>query len=289
LCTAGEIVFYRALSPTRFHKTRIAPTPSGYLHEGNAAAFLLTAALSSRYQARVLLRIDDLDEDRVRPHFIRHIFETLAALKIDWQEGPRNESELSTQWSQRHRLPFYMQALDQLREEGKVFACTCSRSSILALGGEGSYPGTCLHKALPLDTPGASWRLNTEKVLPLTVKRPGLPEWKGLLPSSQQFFIVCRKDGIPAYHLASLVDDVHFAIDLLVRGEDLWESTLAQHYLAGRLGFFPFTEASFVHHPLLLNTEGEKLSKSSGAKAVEGFDGGLDALRSIAESWANTW
>jgi glutamyl-tRNA synthetase len=89
------------------------------------------------------------------------------------------------------------------------------------------------------------------------------------LPDEMKNFMVRRKDGVPAYQLASLVDDLHFGIDFIVRGADLWPSTLAQHYLAKQLGEASFSAIRFYHHPLLKNEQGEKLSKSAGAFSVK--------------------
>src|ERR1700755_812419 len=110
-----------------FKKTRIAPTPSGFLHLGNAYSFALTAALAEKYGAKILLRIDDLDRERVQKEYVQDIFDTLNFLELPWDEGPRNVMELERDWSQIHRMGLYKEALDLLREEGDLFACNCSR------------------------------------------------------------------------------------------------------------------------------------------------------------------
>ncbi len=115
-----------------FRRTRIAPTPSGYLHLGNVLSFALTAALARRSGASILLRIDDLDRERVSREYVEDIFETLNFLGIPWDEGPRNVGEYERAWSQVHRLGMYREALERLRERRKVFACDCSRSTAIA-------------------------------------------------------------------------------------------------------------------------------------------------------------
>lgn len=245
---------------TPFRKTRIAPTPSGYLHAGNALNFLVTAALAERAGATLLLRIDDLDRERYRPAYVADIFETLHFLKIKWQEGPKNIADFEERWSQQHRMDLYNGGLKKLRESGRVFACTCSRTQISSCN--------CGQKKLPLDTPGASWRLITDET-PITVKELDGNITTAPLPAEIKNFVVRRKDGVPAYQLASVVDDLHFGIDFIVRGDDLWPSTLAQHYLAKMLGEEKFAEISFLHHPLLTSATGEKLSKSAGALSVK--------------------
>jgi glutamyl/glutaminyl-tRNA synthetase len=242
-----------------FRKTRIAPTPSGYLHLGNVLSFVLTAALARRAGAAIFLRIDDLDRERVSRDYVEDIFETLTFLGIPWDEGPRNFAEYERVYSQVHRLELYREALQQLRAEGKLFACDCSRATILRESPEGVYPGTCRDRGLSLDGEGCSWRIRTEGAV--------LPEGVAL-PAEMTDFVVRRKDGCPAYQLTSILDDLYYGIDLVVRGEDLWPSTLAQQWLAGQLGRSAFGGIGFFHHPLLMAAKGEKLSKSAGADSV---------------------
>ncbi|WP_165871537.1 glutamate--tRNA ligase family protein [Flaviaesturariibacter flavus] len=252
----------------RFLKTRIAPTPSGFLHLGNALSFLLTQQLAEAHGARILLRIDDMDRARVRPEYVQDVFDTLRFLGIGWDEGPRGAGDFEQHWSQLRRLELYNEALRQLANEGAVFACNCSRADILRVSPDCSYPGTCRARMLPLDTPGAAWRLRTDDEEPLTVFLRNKENVRAALPAAQRDFIVRKKDGFPAYQLSSVADDRHFGIDFVVRGEDLWDSTLAQLYLARRLGWNDFCRTTFVHHGLIADDSGEKLSKSAGATSI---------------------
>ncbi len=254
-----------------FTKTRIAPTPSGFLHAGNALNFLLAAALAKRFGAGLLLRIDDLDKPRIRPEYIDDIFETLQFLGIRCNEGPQDSAGLAAAWSQQHRMPLYTDALAVLKARGRVFACTCSRTQQAAC--------TCRQKALPLEAPNTSWRLLTTEE-PMAVKQADGRFLTAALPPQMKDFMVRRKDGLPAYQLASVVDDLHFGIDFIVRGEDLWPSTLAQLQLAQMLEKPAFGNIAFHHHRLLKNDQGEKLSKSAGAASVRHWRG--DG-RSVAE------
>ncbi|QJD94644.1 tRNA glutamyl-Q synthetase [Mucilaginibacter robiniae] len=253
-----------------FNKTRIAPTPSGFLHLGNVLSFSLTAALARKTNASILLRIDDLDRERANPLYVQDIFDTLNFLEIPWDEGPRNFQEFKSDWSQVHRLPHYQQALQQLKENRAVFACTCSRSQLRQPGGsEGIYPGTCRDHTVFNDTVNANWRLLTDVVTPLFVRTLPCSELiQATLPDSMQDFVIKKKDGYPAYQLASMIDDLHFGVDLIVRGEDLWPSTLAQLYLAQQLGNNNFASCTFLHHRLLNEPTGQKLSKSAGATSI---------------------
>jgi len=249
-------------SPTlHFSKTRIAPTPSGYLHLGNALSFALTASLAKKYGAKILLRIDDLDRGRVNPQYVQDIFDTLNFLEIPWDEGPRNMQEYENAWSQLHRMDTYQNALQQLKESGAVYACTCSRTQI--------HTCTCRDKDISLDTENVSWRLRTnhERELSITTLNEGIIKPK--LPAEMKDFMVKKKDGYPAYQLTSLIDDLHFGIDLIVRGEDLWPSTVAQHYLAEALQQPGFQKITFHHHPLIMESGDKKLSKSAGATSIK--------------------
>ncbi|HXB95072.1 MAG TPA: glutamate--tRNA ligase family protein [Puia sp.] len=245
-------------------RTRIAPTPSGFLHVGNVLSFSLTVALARREGASVLLRIDDLDRERVQPEYLEDIFETLRFLKIPWDEGPANALAFERAYSQLHRMELYEKALLALRASGSVFACTCSRAQL-----RDGYSCGCRDKGLSLDTVGASWRLSTSPSSVVAVKTWDRGIVEAALPVEVQDFVVRKKGGFPAYQLTSLVDDIYYGVDLVVRGEDLWPSTLAQQYLASLLpGAEGFRSATFYHHGLLEDAGGGKLSKSAGATSI---------------------
>ncbi len=247
-----------------FAKTRIAPTPSGFLHLGNVLSFAITAALAEKTGAKILLRIDDLDRARTNKLYVHDIFDTLNFLEIPWDEGPRSVKDFEDGYSQIHRMAIYHSALQLLAGEGKVFACTCSRRQLA-----NDEPCTCFKRQIPLTRENASWRL-------ITANRP-VPAVKSFdgnvihaaLPTEMHDFIVKKKDGFPAYQLTSLIDDLFYGVDLVVRGEDLWASTLAQHQLASALGEDNFGDVTFYHHPLLMETPGKKLSKSAGATSIK--------------------
>jgi glutamyl/glutaminyl-tRNA synthetase len=251
-----------------FRKTRLAPTPSGLLHLGNVYSFALTAALAKKTGAAILLRIDDLDQERVQPAYVQDVFDTLRFMRIPWQEGPENAEDFEWHYSQLKRMHLYQQALEQLKESGLVYACTCSRAQVARSNTAGTYPGTCRHRNLPLESKEACWRLNTERAGEIIIKNINGIITKAVFPGGMQDFVVRKKDGFPAYQLASLVDDVHFGIDLVVRGEDLWPSTLVQLHLASLLGLKSFTQAAFYHHPLIMTGPDKKLSKSAGDTSI---------------------
>ncbi len=238
----------RTIGP--YSRLRIAPTPSGFLHLGNAVNFVLnwlTARLHP--QARLLVRIDDLDAERKRPEYVQNIFDTLRNLGLDWDEGPRSPEDLERQWAQHLRLPLYEKLLQTLRQRGHLFACAKSRRELAPFGGD--YPEAFRHQPYGLDDVDVAWRIRTP-----------LPHQPEIMPPD---FVVRRRDGIPAYQTASVADDVFFGITHVIRGQDLWPSTRAQQYLAQCAGLTAFERIAFLHHPLLTDECGRKLSKSAGA------------------------
>ena len=257
-------------SKHRITKTRLAPTPSGFLHAGNAFSFVLTWLLARQTGGSLLLRIDDLDSDRVRPAYIADVFETLHWLGLDWDDGPRNPEEFAERFSQTHRLGLYHDLLRRLRTETDlVYACDCSRAKILKNAPNGLYPGTCRHRNLPLDAPGVAWRIRVPENAHITPNDIRRKDETCNVAALMGDFVVRRKDGVPAYQVASLADDLHFGINCIVRGADLLPSTAAQVWLAQLLGADAFANAAFHHHPLLTDETGSKLSKSAGAASLK--------------------
>jgi glutamyl/glutaminyl-tRNA synthetase len=227
-------------------RVRIAPTPSGFLHVGNALNFTLTALVAALHPSgTLLLRIDDLDSARKRPEYVEDIFETLEWLGIKWQEGPSGPTDFEQNWSQRHRLPLYLDTLEQLRALNLVYPCNQSRSGRAIHEPNGTEP-----LPLHLDTPEINWRAKTPPDLAL------------------QQFVVRQRNGDPSYQVASLTDDLHSRITHLIRGEDLRASTEAQQWMASQLGLEAFLAIKSYHHELLKTPDGEKLSKSAGAAAL---------------------
>ncbi len=241
------------------HRTRIAPTPSGYLHAGNAVNFLLTRLLATADESDVLLRIDDLDQERVRTEYVEDIFIQLDRLSIHWDRGPRNSDEHYAYWSQQFRLPLYHGLITELRTAKAMFACTCSRANMEHC--------SCATKGTDLDEPEVTWRLHIPGTCPVTFDDHSGPRTVDLSELMRPP-VIRQRNSRPAYQVASLADDLHFGIDLIVRGEDLLPSTACQVYMAHLLGYTAFCEARFIHHRLLTDAAGNKLSKSAGAAAL---------------------
>jgi glutamyl/glutaminyl-tRNA synthetase len=253
------------LTSGHYSKTRIAPTPSGFLHLGNVLSFAVTAAMARKTGAKILLRIDNLDQARVNHEYVQDIFDTLDFLNIPWDEGPRDAAEFESIYSQIYRMNDYNTALQELADKKLVFACVCSRQQI-----SNGVVCICYEKDLSLAAENTCWRLLTDIEAELEIRDFNGGIVKTVLPAEMQNFVVKKKDGFPAYQLTSLVDDLFYGIDLIVRGQDLWPSTLAQLTLANVIDKGNvFAATTFYHHHLLMETPDKKLSKSAGATSIK--------------------
>lgn len=240
--------FVRTVGPES--KLRLAPTPSGYLHIGNALNFVLNwlaahyggGLVPDRSPATLFLRMDDLDSDRKRPEYVEDVFESLNWLGISWDGEPIFQSAQT-------RSALYAEVLRALRDRGLLFACRKSRRDLEPFAGQ--YPVEFRDQNCSLDADDVAWRIQTPAGFPL-------PD-----------FVVRRRDGIPAYQVASFADDIEMGITHIVRGEDLQPSTTAQLFLAEALSAHAFRSINVLHHPLLLDTTGRKLSKSEDASSLK--------------------
>lgn len=250
-------------------RTRIAPTPSGLLHMGNALSFTMTWALARASAGWLLLRIDDLDVGRRRRSYLEDIFRTLEWLGLDYDAGPSGPDDFLSHYSQHLRMAEYQQALEQLRQAGHLYACTCSRRQIREASANGRYPLTCRSRSLDFSAPQTAWRIRLEE----NARSIAQQEWRAGpqyydLIEGMGDFVVRRKDKLPAYQLASLIDDSRWDINFIVRGKDLHSSSAAQLYLSDKLGLGKFQQSGFWHHDLITDQRGRKLSKSAGAAAM---------------------
>ena len=243
--------------------SRLAPTPSGYLHFGNAFNFLLTYLLVNFHDGVLHLRIDDLDGLRVDRASVEDIFIQLEWLGIDYHFGPSGPDDLYSRFSQQLRKDRYFNAIEVLQKAGHLFACECSRSKIRNSSASKIYPGTCRNKKLNFMKQNQTWRVIVPEKTFVLYKTLTNNKRKIHLTTGIGDFVIRRRDGLPAYQIASLMDDIEMGVNLIVRGADLISSTGAQLLLAKCLNdsFFPATH--FVHHILMKNESGKKLSKSS--------------------------
>jgi glutamyl-tRNA synthetase len=253
-----------------FKLTRFAPTPSGFLHLRNLYSFLVTKVLAEKHGAEILLRIDDLDQDRFREEYTQDIFDTLDFMELGYELGPKNVNEFESEWSQIHRMEQYRAALEELSEKRLVFACDCSRKKIQEMDSSGYYLGHCQDRRIPLDRKEVTWRFNALETDFVSLKSyPSQLDSSLILPTDVAFSVLRKKDQQPTYQVTSLIDDLHFGIDLIVRGQDLYSSSLAQLALAEKLSKPQFLETAFLHHSILKGPKKKKLSKSDGSTSIK--------------------
>ena len=249
--------------------SRLAPTPSGYLHLGNAFSFILTWLLVRRLEGKLQLRIDDLDSARLKRDCLEDIFLQLEWLGPEYDSGPQGPEEHLKHYSQSLKIEGYRETLSSLRELRSLYACQCSRKQYLAISEDGLYPKTCRDKKLDLDQPEITWRFKSEsEALSDEVFFEGSSEEDS---SSKPLgdAVLLRRNGIPSYQIASLVDDMKNRSTLIVRGIDLYPSSLFQQTVAEKLGWATFSEICFVHHSLLKDSTGKKYAKSEGAYSLK--------------------
>jgi glutamyl-tRNA synthetase len=251
---------------------RLAPSPTGRLHLGNAWAFLL-AWLAARAQGgQVVLRLEDIDPDRSRPEFAAGILEDLRWLGLDWDEGPDVGGPFGP-YEQSRRLDAYAEALDRLERLGRTYPCFCTRKELRQLAGaphaemadDGSpvYPGTCREltaaerEALARQGRKPSCRLRCDD---LAVAFDDLAAGPQRLTLSEcgGDFALRRSDGVFAYQLAVVLDDIAMGITQVVRGDDILASTPRQIFLHRLFGA---PAPQYAHLPLVQDAAGERLAK----------------------------
>lgn len=263
--------------------TRFAPSPTGYLHVGHAHSALVGWHRARTESGRFLLRIEDIDPQRCRPEYETAILEDLAWLGLDWDGPVRRQSD---------HLADYQAALDRLRDMGLLYPCFCSRKDIAAAvaaphGPEGPvYPGTC--RNLPADLAAArqargdpyALRLDVAKAQALTGPLTFTDEREGTVqarPETLGDVVLARRDAPASYHLCVTVDDHLQGVTLVTRGVDLFHATHIHRVLQAILHL---NVPTYLHHLLLTNAAGERLSKRDGAVAIRAL---RQAGRSAAE------
>lgn len=272
---------------------RFAPSPSGPLHAGSLVAAMASYLDAKAHHGQWLVRIEDIDETRTVADATAAIMDALAVF------GMPHDDEVVVQ-SQRKDL--YQAAFERLH--GLVYPCGCTRREIadsrlgVAADGAAIYPGTCRHGIAPGKT-ARTWRIRVPDANEANELIAFDDRWLG--PLTQHLatevgdFVLKRADGFWAYQIAVVVDDAEQGVTHIVRGTDLLESTGRQIYLQRMLDL-PIP--TYMHVPVVLNELGEKLSKQTGAKALDinnplneliraahFLDLKIDHAPSIAEFW----
>ncbi|MGR3637269.1 MAG: tRNA glutamyl-Q(34) synthetase GluQRS [Shimia sp.] len=256
--------------------TRFAPSPTGPLHLGHAYSALLAHDTARSKGGRFLLRIDDLDQSRARPHWEQQIYDDLTWLGIKWNGAVRRQSD---------HFPDYAETLETLRAAGLTFECKCTRRDIdnaasapqegvPEFGPDGRiYPGTCRERNLSRDDATCT-RLNMVKASQSTsahFTETG-PAFTGThvlssrdLQTTIGDVVLARRNMAASYHLSVVLDDVATGVTHVIRGEDLFEATRI-HVLLQNLLDLP--TPSYHHHSLIRDDAGKRLAKRDDARAI---------------------
>ncbi|MEZ6141434.1 MAG: tRNA glutamyl-Q(34) synthetase GluQRS [Zavarzinella sp.] len=254
-------------------KTRLAPSPTGAQHMGNARTYLINWLFARQQHAEVCLRIEDIDSPRVKQGAAAGILEDFQWLGLDWDGTPTIQSQ---------RIELYQDYFRQLQQKELVYPCTCSRTDIAQaasaphLENEGPvYPGTCQHRTVAdaknLQQPFA-WRFRVAHSPVVHDRFVG--DYPSNISQVGGDFVVWKADGTPAYQLAVVVDDITMNITDVVRGDDLLISTGRQLLLYEA---FQSPPPRWYHVPLVIGPDGRRLAKRHG-------DTRLSALRAAQVS-----
>jgi glutamyl-tRNA synthetase len=242
---------------------RLAPTPSGGLHLGNARTFLVAWLSARAAGGRIVLRIDDLDVTRVKPGYVEQALADLRWLGFDWDGEPVSQSQ---------RGPAYAAALEALRSAGLVYASTASRRE-LSLAGRAPHDGEEGVARADVDRAPA-WRFRAPRE---AVEFADAIHGRCAMATDD--FVVNRADGIAAYQLATVVDDRFQGVTEVVRGDDLLASTSRQVLIARALGI---ASPRYVHVPLVLDGGGERMAKRRDSTRLAALrEAGMSASRVV--------
>lgn len=255
--------------------TRFAPSPSGHLHLGHAFSGLFSEQAARQSSGRFLLRIEDIDSTRCRPHFTREMIEDLTWLGLKWDAPPLVQSS---------RSEAYAQALNRLSGMELLYPCFCTRADIKAEMGAAAaaphgpdgplYPGRCrkLTSSARQERKAAgvpyALRLDVSRAQALSGPLTWFDREKGEIAAEPEIFgdvVLARKDIATSYHLSVTLDDAFQDITLVTRGEDLFQATHV-HRLLQALLELPVPQ--WHHHSLVLDDQGRRLAKRDGALSL---------------------
>jgi glutamyl/glutaminyl-tRNA synthetase len=256
------------------YRGRLAPSPTGLLHLGHARTFWIAAQRAIEHRGTLILRNEDLDPQRSRVEFVGAMIEDLRWLGIGWSEGPDCGGEYGP-YAQSARRAHYLEAWRRLRDGRFIYPCTCSRKDLAEaasapndLDDEPIYPGRCRGRtdATAFAEPaGVNWRFRVPEGEEVTFTDANLGRQRYAAGKDFGDFLVWRRDDVPSYQLAVVVDDAAMRITEVVRGADLLKSTARQLLLQRALGL---AAPAYFHCQLLRDERGERLAKRHDALSV---------------------
>jgi glutamyl/glutaminyl-tRNA synthetase len=256
------------------YRGRLAPSPTGWLHVGHARTFSVAAQRAHEHGGTLVLRNEDLDPQRCRAEFVEAMYEDLRWLGLHWEEGPDCGGAFGP-YSQSERRSFYLEAWRHLRDGGWIYPCTCSRRDLLLAAtapndsdDEAIYPGLCRARsdAIEFAAPGGvNWRFRVPDGETLSFLDLHFGPQSFVAGRDFGDFLVWRRDDVPAYQLAVVVDDAHMKITQVVRGADLLKSTARQILLFRALGS-PLP--AYDHCALVRDERGERMAKRHDSASI---------------------
>ena len=256
------------------YRGRLAPSPTGLLHVGHARTFRIAAQRAIENHGALVLRNEDLDPQRSRTEFVHAMIEDLRWLGIRWSEGPDCGGPYGP-YSQSERRAHYLEAWRRLREGGFLYPCTCSRKDLAQAAsapndadGEPVYPGTCRERkdvAACTEPAGVNWRFRVPEGEMIEFADLNLGRQRYVSGCDFGDFLVWRRDDVPAYQLAVVVDDAAMRITEVVRGADLLKSTARQLLLLRALGY---AVPGYFHCELVRDSAGVRLAKRHDALSI---------------------
>ena len=260
------------------YRGRIAPTPTGFLHRGHAATFRTAFERAGEERGILVLRMEDLDPARCKEYFSAAAMEDLKKLGISWQEGPDIGGPYGP-YRQSARRSFYLEAWRRLKDGGFIYPSAHSRRDVQNAtraphaedDAEPLFPKQWRAQACAADSweapAGINWRFRVPDGRRIVFEDALQGEQCFVAGEDFGDFVVWRRDDIPAYELAVVVDDAAMQITEVVRGADLLKSTARQLLLYEALGW---KAPRWCHCPLVLDAQGKRLSKRAGAARLTG-------------------
>lgn len=249
------------------YRGRLAPSPTGLLHVGHARAFWIAAQRAAEARGTLILRNEDLDPQRCHSDFLQAMLDDLSWLGIEWTEGPDRGGPYGP-YSQSERRDYYLAAWRRLRDSGLIYPCTCSRKDLAQCisapndaDDEPIYPGRCRSRSDAgsfAEPAGVNWRFRVPGGEAVRFRDLHFGEQSFVSGTDFGDFVVWRRDDVPAYQLAVVVDDAGMRITEVVRGADLLKSTARQLLLYRALGLTP---PQFYHCELVRDQTGNRLAK----------------------------